>query len=614
MKQKNLFSALAAFVALSVLGAVSSCAKIPSEPGARRSGGLASTESYVPGLDVFDYFKDAYGLVSNTTGKYFYKYTFKKIGLDEQPGTIATGPNTPIDYNLHPRGAWETSHNTHDSIAYYAHPFRTLSYHEFYRLLTNNDRTNPSQGVQDSSGYYFVFFGGEWEPKTKAAITALNDVLAEQYITYQIEGNATAESAAPNMDRHLASYFSDGSPIYVYNFDFRLSGGELGADYDSDIRTDEATFFFADANGAVSSITENSTVSVTNLYDTLYKSFTGLDGLIANTRTVTTVKIPHSTKVRSEESADKFIATPSLLLFRKSTGGGAPVNEAVALIDASNTDFNNAAQTAAFKNEVVKLITTGNRGGKLKAADLKKYDYFTDAFRMYSVSGRSYDNFTPRDPSTVIKANDGTPRNNLLHRYKVVTYKELSRILRSDGNYVIYFGTSWCPYSGELIRHLDRAREGYLVPEIYVFDPTLDGSVFDGAHHGLNIRNMEQTPAAFADGILTGNASTAPYTKLYVNMLSYFGDLKTYAWLYNDIKVGGSSYIKIGIPAMFLYNKNNVDEYGQPKPIPSFYEPAYAFPYLLTNDTNPQALAIDTILGSLFGDYNLGKLTYRVAR
>jgi hypothetical protein len=619
MKLKKMFSVIAVVFVISGLGLLSSCAEIPPEPG--RQGALASVaESYVPGLDVFDYFKDAYGLTSNATGKYFYKYTYKKVGLDEQPSTVATGPNTPVDYNAHPRGTWASSHNTHDGVAYYAHPFRTLSYHEFYRLLGNNDRANPATGVADSSGYYFVFFGGEWEPGTKAAITALNDVLAEQYITYEVSGSVTAESAAPNIDHHLTSYFSGGSPVYVYNFDFRLSGGELGSRYDSDIRTDAATFFFADARGTVDAITENSTVSVTNLYDVLYKSFTGLDEQIARVdaaasrqgQTVTTVKIPHSTKVPVEESADRFIPSPSLLLFRKTTGGGAAVNEVVGLIDASQVDFNNPAQTAAFKTEVERLVNTGNRGSKVQAGDLKKYDYFTDAFRDYDAGTRRYDNFSPRDPSTIIIGNDGNPRNNLLHRFKVVTYAELSRLLRSDGNYVIYFGTSWCPYSNELIRHLDRAREGFNVPEIYVFDATLDGAAFDGAHHGLNIRNMEQLPASFTDGILSGNASTAPYTGLYANMLNYFGDFRAYSWLYNDVKIGEDFYTKIGIPAVFLYNKNNVDAYGREKPILAFHENIYVFSYLLTNDTNPQAVALDTVLGSLLADYNLGKLTYRL--
>jgi thiol-disulfide isomerase/thioredoxin len=622
MNRKKLFTTAAVFVIISSLSILLSCAKIPPEPDQRGSPEAltAVAESYVPGLDVFDYFKDAYDLTSNSTGKYFYKYTYKKVGLDEQPSTIATGPNTPVDYTTHPHGTWASSHNPHDGVIYYAHPFRTLSYHEFYRLLTNNDRANPAKGIEDGSGYYFIFFGGEWEPGTKAAITVLNDVLAERYITYEVSGNATAESAAPNIDHHLTSYFSGGSPVYVYNFDFRLSGGELGTLYDSDIRTDAATFFFADAGGTVDTITENSTVSVTNLYDVLYKSFTTLDEEITRvdtaasrqSRTVTTVKIPHSTKVPVEEKTDKFIPSPSLLLFRKTTGGSAAVNEVIGLVDASTVDFNNSAQTAAFKTEVERLIDTGNRGSRVQAGDLKKYDYFTDAFRIYNAGGGSYDNFTPRDPSTSIRGNDGNPRNNLLHRFKVVTYKELTRLLQSDGNYVIYFGTSWCPYSNELIRHLDRAREGFNVPEIYVFDATLDGAAFDAAHHGLNIRNVEQLPASFTDGILTGNASTAPYTRLYANMLKFFGDFRAYSWLYNDIKIGEDSYTKIGIPAVFLYNKNNVDAYGRTKPILAFHENVYVFSYLLTNDTNPQAIALDTILSSLLGDYNLGKLTCRL--
>ncbi|MDR3162131.1 MAG: hypothetical protein LBU28_11040 [Spirochaetaceae bacterium] len=599
-----------------------SCAKIPPEPNQPPAPEAlaAVAESYVPGLDVFDYFKDAYGLTSNTTGKYFYKYTYKKVGLDEQPATVPTGPNTPVDYNAVPHGTWASSHNTHDGVAYYAHPFRTLSYHEFYRLLTNNDRADPARGIGDSSGYYFIFFGGEWEAGTKAAITALNEVLAEQYITYEVSGNATAESAAPNIDHHLTSSFSGGSPLYVYNFDFRLSGGVLDSRYDADIRTDAATFFFADARGTVDTITENSTISVTNLYDVLYRSFTGLEEAIAQTdaaasrqgRTVTTVKIPHSTKVPVEERTDKFIPSPSLLLFRKTTGGRAAVNEVIGLVDASAVDVSSPAGASAFKAEVERLINTGKRGAKVQAGDVKKYDYFTDAFRSFDAGGRTYDNFTPRDPSASIRGNDGNPRNNLLHRFKVVTYAELSRLLQSDGNYVIYFGTSWCPYSNELIRHLDRAREGFNVPEIYVFDATLDGAAFDGAHHGLNIRNVEQLPASFTDGILTGNASTAPYTGLYAGMLSYFGDFRAYSWLYNDIKIGEGFYTKIGIPAVFLYNKNNVDAYGREKPILAFHENVYVFSYLLTNDTNPQAVALDTLLGSLLGDYNLGKLTYRV--
>lgn len=586
-----------ALVLVFVASAFAACVGKDGEPGKDgKDGNGVQTKSVQATIDVFDYFKSAYGLTSNTTGvtasnpdgNYFWRHGYMKNGVDQKEGT---------------------NHSNLNCYEYYRHPFKTMAYPELMALLDNKDIANTDTNVVGSSGFYLFFFGGAWEgDKTKTAAQSVTNALAAYYLS---GGNGQSVTTSGEGNSYMTNMYTTNNLFYCYNVDFRLSGGVLDNLYDSDIRTDVETFF----NGS-----SNTARSVTYLYSQMIAKLTGLSDVIpeADKDQVTVKSITtNGTGTLTTTTAD-LIASPSVMLIQKTSTGTATTNTVKNYYKCEGQTQEQV--TAAIKN----MLDNGKSGG-ITRADLPVYDYFTDAYRTSS----SENNFSPLDPvqlePTRASGNTTLKRDNRKHRFQLITYAELIALLNTNGNYLIYFGSQWCGYSNGYIRHVDRARETQRFPMIYVVDSTLDSRILTGSH-ALNIRNNEQPYNTKANGRITSkvgsdgklevatSSSYSPFVRLYVEMLKYFGsDFKAYGFTGGDIKmVDETTYTKIGIPGLFIYGKQNVDMWGNSKPIIAFYENDYVFSVIRTKDDHPQAMGLDMILGTIFANFTQGLLTYEV--
>jgi hypothetical protein len=353
----------------------------------------------------------------------------------------------------------------------------------------------------------------------------------------------------------------------IYNFDFKLNGGveiedrlaEYGFsipanEYDSDIRVDQVAYGSGDARR-----------TVTNLYKTLYDTLNVTAGTFSGEK----VAVLGGAELTEAVAELEYIPSPSVVLLKKEDiGGGDVKNTVVGFIDASSTDFADAAQADAFKASVKDLL--GKAPDGLKKFDFFRYIWgtftldFTSDFSGVSYSAQ-YANLTDPD-----------------HIFQTVSYSELVHILQQEGNYAIYFGGAWCPYSKGFLAPLNQIAKSYDVNRIYVYDPRIDGI------GGNTMIRATET----ASGL---------YQRLYAYLLTYLGvDYNSFAFPSShdylspklgvadeDIIIAGRAVSKIGVPTLISYNRDNVDANGQPAHLSGTASTADTFSNIIIAATEP---------------------------
>ena len=495
----------------------------------------ATTKSVVPGnFNIYDYYKDVYGFSKDTA------YTANYKDQENKPFFFSTRTNTTVN-------------DTSVTFGQY-HPYSTLSYEEFFYLL-NSERA-------EDLGYYAVVFGGEWEENISEALYTVRDAAAEVVTTKTPTTNF-------NYTRYTQSYL----PV-VYNFDFKISGGlkieerlaEFGLvpadEYNTDIREDQTEY-------------NSGKNTVTKLYKDLYNKL-DTKGKFDGFKDVT------GKESSVEFTPVKYIASPSIVLIKKyQNTDGTLVNSVEDYVDLSSD--------AASKKEDVKTLlnkasaTTDNAGNNIPAG-FRSFNYFTYIWGSYTQGSSTsltyaYTDALPTGSFTnsftneklIVQYDNLTDKN---HVYRTVSYAELIHLLQTEGNFLIYFGGSWCHYSRGFLAPLNEFAKTYYVNEIYVFDPYIDGT-----SSATNIRNSE---------------GSGFFTRLYANLLTYFGaqDYHSYSFpsehdyltsfllqekaagnllsgsvINSDLKIGEQYFDRIGVPTLIGYRKGNVDANGVPMPV-----------------------------------------------
>lgn len=155
--------------------------------------------------------------------------------------------------------------------------------------------------------------------------------------------------------------------------------------------------------------------------------------------------------------------------------------------------------------------------------------------------------------------------------YHALTYDQLITLFEQEGNYLILFGGSWCSNTNPVIGYINEVAKQYGVESIYTFDFRFDGMTAD-----THIR--ESNGATHSGSPVSGEA----YNYLYGELVTrYLGNLNDYV----EYKIGSESELiytnssgediavpKVQVPFLFLYNKDNRDEAGQPAQIVSGIE------------------------------------------
>ena len=287
-----------------------------------------------------------------------------------------------------------------------------------------------------------------------------------------------------------------------------------------------------------------------------------------------------------------------LFIYNKDHKNGANTQPIVRFVKSSltSTDFQSSGTGAAttvdsFKTQVLNVINAVPASGYTV---INNNDFFEAAFNK---------NVKFNSPNVGRDIFDGTDGNLV---FQHVTYHELTRLLDSQGSYVILFGGSWCPNTQAAIKFINQYAKQYNVDTIYMWDPRLDAGV-----------DVTQTDSPKFDSHdidrLMIRGTGHPYANLYVDLVNkYLTNIKTqYAKETNNVKytnASGNEVVanKLQVPYLFVYNKDNKDAPGNSAPVLAHVELMYSWtniqPDYKPNGVSPNATyksALDALFSRL---------------
>jgi uncharacterized repeat protein (TIGR02543 family) len=223
-------------------------------------------------------------------------------------------------------------------------------------------------------------------------------------------------------------------------------------------------------------------------------------------------------------------------------------------------------QASIFKGKVADVFEAAGVDPVTNKADIKVYpffDYFKTRINTTVGTSSTYTNVwipeSAREGFTI----------------QTVTYPQLLHILETPGDYAIFLGGTWCPYTSPTDNIANTAAVQAGVKKVYQFDLRLDG-----ASSNSNLKTAlkssdpdvgveEDGSTTYEGGILYGrlleklaNIELEPGINHYL----YYPNGDTSTPLSTEQKLSAKN---IGVPFLFEYNKDNVDENGNPAPVVS---------------------------------------------
>ncbi len=150
--------------------------------------------------------------------------------------------------------------------------------------------------------------------------------------------------------------------------------------------------------------------------------------------------------------------------------------------------------------------------------------------------------------------------------YRSVTLEEAYYLFQQEGNYLILLGGSWCGNTTPVIGYINEVAKEYGVTVIYNLDFRLDGT-----SRSSHIR--ETTGAQSQGAEIPGSHFNYLYGEIVTRWLTNLDDFveykadSTFAVTYTNAAGEEVVVPKVQVPFLFLYNKDHVDENGNPAPI-----------------------------------------------
>jgi len=412
----------------------------------------------------------------------------------------------------------------YEALAGKEHVFETATYYELDYLLRN-----APTGADDN---YVILFGGSWQPETQAAIGYINEVAQEYGITSiknfdtRLAGpNPIEGSSAPEANRA----FDITNPNSIYG-DFTRRYVDLGARYLTNINEHTA--------GNAGTLSANYTVT---------------------TASNVTYTPPGGAGIKTVNIAE----APFLFIYNKGHKEGGDSAPIVASLEGIGSAGSLAALQDGSGGEAYKTALRGvfdaisPEGAKeAKFKTLTNQEYIPGSYNEFS----STNIFDGTDPSAVIDS---------------VTLDELKYVLNQEGTFAVFIGCAWCGDSQGIVRYLNLVASEYGVDKVYNWDFKLDGGI-----GGLTSVTRPTNPRYAYGETLDGSALHArtkdkTITHFYTDVVNTYlknlvsQDTKRDAFITGTIP-GTSTTVssaRVQAPYIFVYDKRNVDENGNPAPI-----------------------------------------------
>jgi hypothetical protein len=397
--------------------------------------------------------------------------------------------------------------------------------------------------ILESEGNYLILFGGAWCHNTRAAARYINKYAAQYNIST------------------------------IYNYDFQLDGRELNSGNTYNSRVSDA------AAGA----TKNAGQEYNYLYGELVNHYlTNVDDWVEVTSSASgaiTYTNPHTDDLTNDATTTTVakIQVPFLFLYNKDNTVKYEYDRTNHEVKTSSDGVSGTKYPIVYGFEEMIDHTVVNGTDKfydgnsgLQTELTFNYEEKLDAF-FKLVKDKTFAKYTDSDfiryeynaksGKTLFAANDKI-------NYHTLTYRQLTWLLKNEGNALILFGGSWCGNTQAVIATINDYAVANNVT-VYNFDTKL------------------YSPSTAVRTTSYGNAahireSNSTLTPLYANLINYYlTNIKTlydktaeesnksisYTENGNTVKIN-----KLQVPYFLAYNKDAKDDQGFAAPIVGYYE------------------------------------------
>lgn len=401
------------------------------------------------------------------------------------------------------------------------------------------------------------------------------DYLLEQSGTYVILFGGAWDQKTQSVINSINEVAKQYGVTKVYNFDTRLDGKSSKLD-------------ITDSNNSPYS---RRYVDLVNKYLTNLGDFVEGDDKVTYTHTTTgsTGKTNTGESIKAE--------TPFLFVYNKDHKNGDIVAPIISALETTETVT--AEGVVAYKQLVSDVFHTVSTNEKANTDQFNNQQYIRDSYNEFAAPDVIFDD---SDGEIVIDP---------------VTYDELDHILGSEGNYLVFFGCSWCPNTRAIAKLVNEYAKEHHIDKVYNFDTKLDGGIggTPGVAAGTDYANLLQ--------IRTNNLDiTYLYTDLVNKHLNNLTTENSQAATPNIISYSNEAGEKITatrlqVPFLFAYNKDNTDASGNKAPILGHIElmytwntiqPNYVYQDVTAGPRNTYIQALNDLLSRVESTPNLSSV------
>lgn len=208
----------------------------------------------------------------------------------------------------------------------------------------------------------------------------------------------------------------------------------------------------------------------------------------------------------------------TLLFNYENTDEGNKINGYYELTDAN--DYNEEQATA----DIEKVFRKGQENGRVAKASVRTdYEFFS---RVYNASATyiNYNKGVANENRTGKVTEIFTEKDKDNFPLHQVNFNELINLLNSNGDYVIFFGASWCHNTQAIIGSVaQKAKQAG--KKVYVYDTTVGNQLTFGT--GNDINTVVATSNIFNSRNNVDTAGNNNISYLYGELVKYLGNFTT---------------------------------------------------------------------------------------
>ncbi|MEE6282566.1 fibronectin type III domain-containing protein [Georgenia sp. MJ170] len=290
--------------------------------------------------------------------------------------------------------------------------------------------------------------------------------------------------------------------------------------------------------------------------DTIYNFDPRLDGADVDIRTspieevgaLWTNLVTNYLDKDTETSFADADAAPYLVIYDRSHTADGAEDRIVAALGGtvSATDLSDPAAVDAYRAEVADVfgsVATGEGSdATVDVSTISLFDFYRTQYNSRHASAYRGD---PNYGGDILGPEDAD------FRIQQLTYPELVNILQSDGEYVIFFGGTWCHNTRAVVKEINQQAAAHDVPVVYNFDLRLDGL----SGNGLHIRDT-RSPLAHLYGDLV--STYLPNLETQYQLDSPNANHQVAYHPGGDTSVPLENAPKLQVPFLLQYDRDNV--------------------------------------------------------